>query len=75
MKTWKSRILFIIVLVIAASIFASAYHSIMAQDNGTDETVMRKIDEVLTGQQEILAAIASLKEEMAIIKIRITQMQ
>ena len=41
---------------------------------GNDE-VLKKLDDVLANQQAILTALAQMREEIQIIKIRVTQVQ
>lgn len=43
-------------------------------ENGNSE-IIAKLDEVSKGQAEIMAAINSMKEDLRIIKIRVTQSQ
>lgn len=43
--------------------------------SGFDSTVMARLDEVIQNQQKILEGIAGIKEELRIIKIRVTQSQ
>lgn len=42
-------------------------------DNGSD--IISKLNEIAKGQQELMTAINSIKEDLQIIKVRITQMQ
>lgn len=48
--------------------------SLQAEDNINSE-VMSKLNDITRGQQEIVAAINSMKEDIQLIKVRITQMQ
>ncbi len=49
--------------------------SLNAQGTINESDVMAKLDEVAKGQEEILAAVNSLKEDIYLIKIRVTQNQ
>ena len=40
-----------------------------------DSTVLAKMDEILNNQKAIMAELAGIKEELHIIKIRVTQAQ
>ena len=63
-----------VVILAAAAFIAQAVMGTMvtAQD---DSAVLNKISEILKGQQTIAADIVSIKSELNIIKIRVTQIQ
>ena len=47
-----------------------------AEGQGVDESsVLAKLDEILNGQKAIMADIAAMREELRVIKIRVTQQQ
>ena len=46
-----------------------------AQESSGGSEVMAKLDEISKGQEELKAAINSIKEDLQIIKIRVTQSQ
>ena len=63
----------LIVIVVLAAMTDVVIH---AQGQGADESsVLARLDEVLNGQKAIAADIAAIKEELRIIKIRVTQQQ
>jgi hypothetical protein len=65
-----------IAVVVAASVFWPSYKPGTAQAAaGADPAVTSKIDTVLQNQRAIMADLASIKEELRIIKIRVTQAQ
>lgn len=41
----------------------------------SDSDVMSKLNDIAKSQGEVLAAIASMKEDLQIIKVRVTQLQ
>lgn len=51
------------------------YGPLHAQGAGGDSDMMAKLNELSNGQREIVAAIDSMKEDIHIIKIRVTQSQ
>ena len=67
----------LIVFVAVAILFAITGGIIRAQsENETgDPDTIKKLDDILKGQKDILDGIASIKEELGVIKIRITQQQ
>lgn len=50
-----------------------AYGPLNAQDAGNEPEVISKLDSIAKSQQEIVEAINSIKQDIQIIKIRITQ--
>ena len=48
--------------------------SLRAEDAGNTE-IMAKLNDVTKGQQDIIAAIDSMKEDIKLIKVRVTQLQ
>ncbi len=51
------------------------YGPLHAQGSISESDIMAKLDEISKGQEEVVAAINSIKEELQIIKIRVTQSQ
>lgn len=49
------------------------YGPLHAQESNNNGEIMAKLNEISRSQQEIVAAINSMKEELEIIKIRVTQ--
>ena len=47
-----------------------------AQDQGADQgTVLYKLDKILNNQRTIMDQVASIRQELSVIKIRVTQAQ
>ncbi|MDO8536228.1 MAG: hypothetical protein Q7S30_04390 [Candidatus Omnitrophota bacterium] len=70
------------ILMCAAIFFAGlacglilTYGPLHAQESAIDSSVMTKLNEISAGQQEVVAAINAMKEDIQIIKIRVTQSQ
>lgn len=73
MKTAK---IFIAVILVLAAVSATLVFSAIAraQDQGVDQSaILSKLDQVLANQKNIMDQMASIKNELAIIKIRVTQ--
>lgn len=51
------------------------YGPLHAQESTNGSDIMAKLNEISDGQKEVVAAINSMKEELQIIKIRVTQSQ
>ena len=51
------------------------YGPLHAQESFDDSNIMAKLNEISQGQEAVVAAINSIKEDLQIIKIRITQNQ
>jgi len=49
------------------------YGPLHAQESMNEGDVMAKLNEISKGQEEVVAAINSMKEDLQIIKIRVTQ--
>jgi len=68
------RVIFAILLI--AVISAMSMSAVYAQDQSADQTeVLSKLNQVLTNQKVIMEQIASIKEELNVVKIRVTQSQ
>jgi hypothetical protein len=51
------------------------YGPLHAQESTSEGDIMAKLNAISKGQEDVMAAINSMKEEIHIIKIRITQSQ
>lgn len=73
-KIFAGLIMFLVVISVSVAIMDK---TMQAQDerSGTNPDVEKKLDEILNNQKAILDGIASVKEELGVIKIRITQQQ
>ena len=71
MKTILTAIL--IVLVLAAVSLAITNRP--AQAANSDTEISKKLDDIMKGQKAIQDDIAAMKQELAVIKIRVTQNQ
>ena len=66
------------VLIVPLSMFVNS--RVHAQDQGQSTSaetnqILGKLNEIATGQRAIMEQIASIKEELNVIKIRVTQSQ
>ena len=76
MKKANNLILALAVVLVAVwSLLALAQLAAPAHAAAESSAVTAKLDAILTGQRQVLAAIESMKSDLAIIKIRITQAQ
>jgi hypothetical protein len=68
-----------IATVLAVTIFAVALltvsSSLTAAQSSADDAISKKLEEILNIQKEMQDDIAAMKEEIKIIKIRVTQNQ
>jgi hypothetical protein len=72
----RKTIIGLVILSIALlGVFTLANKALRAETSGSDPEVSRKLDNVLSNQKAILQGIAELKQELYIIKVRITQQQ
>jgi hypothetical protein len=65
----------VMVFLAAAAIFAAFNVKAIGAEGAAssgDADVSAKLDQILDGQREIKAALSSLKEELNIVKIRVT---
>ena len=67
-------------LLIAAVIFFAGASCALILTHGSsqaqsDGEVMAKLNEIARGQQDVIAAVNSMKEDIQIIKISVTQLQ
>ena len=73
MKRILAGVMIFIVGVICGLIFT--YGSIHAQGSINENDIMSKLNEISGSQAETAAALNSIKEDIRMIKLRITQMQ
>lgn len=70
-------------LLICAALFIAGFAAAVLLTHGTlsaqssinDADLMAKLDTVVKGQEEVVAAINSIKDDIQIIKVRVTQLQ
>jgi len=65
----------VVLLVVVAVMLAGTERISRAQSEEQNVEVMAKLDDVLKGQQDVIKRLEELKNEMKILKIRVTQMQ
>ena len=76
MKTKRAVVVFFISIAVIAVVLGVTGRTIHAQGSeGSDSSVLAKLDTVLRNQTAIMADLASIKEDLRIIKIRVTQSQ
>jgi hypothetical protein len=76
MKITKVLLWLCILVIVASSFLGIANKPTHAQDSaGNEAEVLAKLTQILDNQKAILDQLASMKEELRIIKIRITQQQ
>jgi K+/H+ antiporter YhaU regulatory subunit KhtT len=63
-------------MILACALLLSAVfeRSIKAQETSFESEIAAKLDEVVSGQKKVLEEIAAIKEELKIIKVRVTMM-
>ena len=67
-------IILAVVLVAAASIFVNS--GIRAQEQAPDQSeVLAKLDQILNNEKVLMDQIASMRQDLNIVKIRVTQQQ
>jgi hypothetical protein len=71
----RRNIWLIVVFAIVFSLLSVVYRSAAAEALSANADIIKKLDEISSGQQKILEEIAAMKEELNIIKIRVTQIQ
>jgi len=64
----------IVLLVIAGVLFIST-NSLRAQNVSNDSDILRKLDEILSNQKAMRDDMNLMRQEIAVIKIRVTQIQ
>ena len=53
----------------------AANKALRAETAGSDSEILKKLDDILNNQKTIMQNLSALKEEVYIIKIRVTQAQ
>lgn len=61
--------------ILLFGIFVAANRTLRAETAGSDPEISRKLQAILNNQETIMAGIAELKQELYVIKIRVTQQQ
>ena len=74
MKISKIMTAVVIVFIVISAILFLANRSAKAEGDN-NAVVLQKLDEVINGQKAILDGMESLKREINIVKIRVTQAQ
>ena len=64
---------FVVSAAVVASLLALTGNPVRAQSSDTDTS--RKLDDIMKGQKAIQDDIAAIKQELVVIKIRVTQNQ
>ncbi|MBN2453211.1 MAG: hypothetical protein JXB40_02980 [Candidatus Omnitrophica bacterium] len=76
MRFGKTMLIFCAVIAVIAALAIFTGRVTSAQAAGDDNSqVTVKLDKILNNQQSIMTELASIKEELRIIKIRVTQAQ
>ena len=71
----KVSIAVVLLFVGIAIGFLLAHGTLNAQGADNESDVVSRLNDIAKGQQELMAAINSMKEDLQVIKIRLTQMQ
>lgn len=71
----KKLIIAVLFLMGAAFGIILAHGPLNAQSSDSDPDIISRLNEIAKGQQELMTAINSIKEDLQIIKVRVTQMQ
>ena len=66
-------VMLIIFMLFSASVFC--VNTAYAEGESADPEISKKLDDILANQQAILGELAAIKEELNIVKIRVTQQQ
>jgi hypothetical protein len=75
-RVMKKSIFFAIIFFVGFAAGLILTHGPLNAQNAEDEYgIMSKLDSIAKGQQELLAAVNSLKEDLQVVKIRVTQLQ
>ncbi|MFA6078220.1 MAG: hypothetical protein WC779_00520 [Candidatus Omnitrophota bacterium] len=75
MKIKRMFTALVIALAVIGVLLAATNRTIQAQSGAPDPEIMTKLDEISVTQNKILAEIEAIKEEVRIVKIRVTQTQ
>jgi hypothetical protein len=76
MNVKRAGVMFLTLIIVVTVLLGAANHMALAQGSrSSDEDLARKLDTVLSNQQAIMDELAAIKEELKIVKIRVTQSQ
>ncbi len=75
MKIKKTFTTLIISLAVISVLLAATNRTIQAQAGAPDPEIIKRLDEISATQSKILAEIAVIKEEIRVVKVRVTQNQ
>jgi len=65
----------VVSFAVIALLLAVTERQLAAEGSGSDMNILSKLDNILAGQKAMLDDMAYIKEELKIIKIRVTQSQ
>ncbi|MFH0764375.1 MAG: hypothetical protein V1927_05175 [Candidatus Omnitrophota bacterium] len=71
----KLAVSVIILSIALVGVFTLTGKALKAETAGSDSEILKKLDDVLGNQKAILQAMADMKQELYVIKIRVTQAQ
>lgn len=71
----KKLFAFVIIFFVGVACGLILTHGSLQAQNLDTDAVISKLNEVLKGQQDAITAINSLKDDIQIIKVRVTQLQ
>ncbi len=66
---------FVLIAIVAAFIGVTGRITHAQNQGASDSTVMAKLDEVLAAQKAMAETLSSIKEDLRIIQVRVTQSQ
>ena len=75
MRFRKTIIAFSIIIAVLATLSAITLRATHAQGSSMDPELSSRLNEILSNQRAIMADLAAMKEELNIVKIRVTQAQ
>lgn len=75
MRIGKILIGLIVAITVISTLLLLTDKITWAQETGSDSDISKKLDEISDAQKTILREIEAIKEELRVIKIRITQNQ
>jgi len=71
----KKILIGVVILSVAALLFSMTGRMISAQAGASDDMVSSKLDGIIKTQKAIAADIEAIRQDLAVIKIRVTQSQ
>ena len=71
----KNLILIAVLCIIISATLFFTERTLRAQGDLSDSAISKKLDEILSNQKSIMQSIESMKSELNIVKIRVTQQQ